>query len=218
MIRDVDILIATLRSHIDGMKLYDIIIAVGGGNVKKRLKKRRKLLKIQKHSQRVYGIMELPQLRKEVLTMKLQKALSLTLGTLLLTSALALPASAMKAIGNVNVPYGSPKIDGKIDAAEWKNAGTFTVDSTTAKSWHNKFPENFSADIRVMWDETNLYLTGTIKDPNVSFSTEGKYNRDRLTWDRHCSTRLKTVQSSTPSAAMKMVRVCFSVRNQRTML
>ncbi|MBO5273655.1 MAG: hypothetical protein J6I45_03475 [Clostridia bacterium] len=110
--------------------------------------------------------------------MKLQKALSLTLGTLLLTSALALPASAMKAIGNVNVPYGSPKIDGKIDAAEWKNAGTFTVDSTTAKSWHIKFPENFSADIRVMWDETNLYLTGTIKDPNVSFSTEGKYNRD----------------------------------------
>jgi len=110
--------------------------------------------------------------------MKLQKALSLTLGTLLLTSALALPASAMKAIGNVNVPYGSPKIDGKIDAAEWKNAGAFTVDSTTAKSWHIKFPENFSADIRVMWDETNLYLTGTIKDPNVSFSTEGKYNRD----------------------------------------
>lgn len=110
--------------------------------------------------------------------MKLQKALSLTLGTLLISSALALPASAMKAIGNVNVPYGSPKIDGQIDAAEWENAGAFTVDSTTAKSWHIKFPENFSADIRVMWDETNLYLTGAIEDPNVSFSPEGTYNRD----------------------------------------
>lgn len=65
MIRDVDILIATLRSHIDGMKLYDIIIAVGGGNVKKRLKKRRKLLKIQKHSRCVYDIMELPQLERK---------------------------------------------------------------------------------------------------------------------------------------------------------
>ena len=110
--------------------------------------------------------------------MKLQKALSLTLGTLLCTAALTLPASAMKAIGNVNVPYGSPKIDGKIDAAEWKNAGKFTVDSTTAKAWNGKIPADFSANVSVMWDETNLYLSGTIKDPNVSFSTEGNYDRD----------------------------------------
>ena len=110
--------------------------------------------------------------------MKLQKVLSLTLGTLLLTSALALPASAMKAIGNVNVPYGTPKIDGKIDAAEWKNAGTFKVDSSTAKAWSGTIPADYSANISVLWDETNLYVSGTIKDASVTCSTEGKYDMD----------------------------------------
>ena len=66
--------------------------------------------------------------------MKLKQKLALTLSALLLSSDLALPASAMKAIGNVNVPYGTPKIDGTIDAAEWKSAGTVKDDAVTCST------------------------------------------------------------------------------------
>ena len=110
--------------------------------------------------------------------MKLQKALSLTLGAVLLTSALALPASAMKKVGDVKVPYGTPKIDGTIDAAEWKSASSFNVDANTAKPWGGTIADGFSAKVQVLWDNNNLYVAGTVKDANVACSTEGKYDKD----------------------------------------
>ena len=110
--------------------------------------------------------------------MKLQKALSLTLGAVLLTSALALPASAMKKVGDVKVPYGTPKIDGTIDAAEWKSASAFTIDGNTAKAWVGKVPGDFSTKVQVLWDDTNLYVAGTVKDPVLAYSAEGKYDKD----------------------------------------
>lgn len=110
--------------------------------------------------------------------MKLKQKLALTLSALLLSSALALPASAMKAVGNVNVPYGTPKIDGTIDAAEWKSAGTFKIDASNAKAWKDKVPADFAADIKVLWDDKNLYVAGTVKDDAVTCSTEGKYDKD----------------------------------------
>ncbi|MBQ8508985.1 MAG: hypothetical protein IJ493_03665 [Clostridia bacterium] len=112
--------------------------------------------------------------------MKNTRKLSLALCALTLGAALAFPTSAMKAVGDVTTAYGTPTVDGTITADEWKDAKSFTVDSTTAKAWKGSVPADYKATFSTLWDETNLYISGTIKDSAVTYSSAGSYNRDAI--------------------------------------
>ncbi|MCI8388967.1 MAG: hypothetical protein HFE63_10965 [Clostridiales bacterium] len=90
-----------------------------------------------------------------------------------LTAALCAPVSAYS-VGNVNVPYGTPTVDGKIDAAEWKNAAEITLDSTTlSDGWVGGIPAAFGGSLKIMWDDDAVYFAGDIKDDNVINSDGG---------------------------------------------
>lgn len=68
--------------------------------------------------------------------------------------------SAMSAVGNVEVPRGTPTIDGKISDGEWDGAGVVNFSSATAKAWVGAVPGDFNTDVKIFWDEKGLYLAG----------------------------------------------------------
>ena len=110
--------------------------------------------------------------------MKKSTLLAAVLSATVVASALAPNVSAMKAIGDVSVPYGTAVIDGKINADEWKDAAVIPFNGDTAKAWAGAVPADFSTDVKALWDETGLYLAGEITDSTFMASTEGQYNGD----------------------------------------
>lgn len=81
-------------------------------------------------------------------------------------------------VGQLYVPFASekPKIDGRLDADEWKNALKFTVNDSNAKAvWQHGFaevPTDVYLDCYVMWDENYLYIAYDVTDPTKSYFTE----------------------------------------------
>lgn len=110
--------------------------------------------------------------------MKKLKTLSTVLTAFIAAAMLAAPASAMTAVGNVKVPYGTPKIDGTISKGEWDSAAKVEVSSKTAKAWVGSVPADFKAGLSVLWDENGLYLAGEVTDSVVKLSSDGKYDGD----------------------------------------
>lgn len=86
--------------------------------------------------------------------------------------------SAMSAVGNVEVPRGTPTIDGKISDGEWDGAGVVNFSSATAKAWVGAVPGDFNTDVKIFWDEKGLYLAGEVIDPTFVASNEGSYDGD----------------------------------------
>ena len=110
--------------------------------------------------------------------MKKSTFLATLLAATVAASALASNVSAMEAVGDVSVPYGTAVIDGNIDADEWKDAAVIPFNGDTAKAWAGAVPADFSTDVKALWDETGLYLAGEITDSTFMASTEGQYNGD----------------------------------------
>lgn len=110
--------------------------------------------------------------------MKKSTLLAAVLSATVVASALAPNVSAMKAVGDVSVPYGTAVIDGKINADEWKDAAVIPFNGDTAKAWAGAVPADFSTDVKALWDETGIYLAGEITDSTFMASTEGQYNGD----------------------------------------
>ena len=110
--------------------------------------------------------------------MKKSTLIAAALSATVAVSALAPNVSAMKAVGDVDVPYGTAVIDGKINADEWKDAAVIPFNGDTAKAWVGSVPADFSTDVKALWDETGLYLAGEITDSTFMASTEGQYNGD----------------------------------------
>lgn len=91
---------------------------------------------------------------------------------------LASSVSAMSAVGNVDIPHGTPTIDGKISDGEWDGAGVINFSSATAKAWAGEIPADFNTDVKVFWDEKGLYLAGEVIDSTFVASNEGSYDGD----------------------------------------
>lgn len=111
--------------------------------------------------------------------MKKIRFISALAALLLCVSAMTVGSSAaMKAVGDVSVPYGKPVIDGTIKADEWASAVTVTLDSSNMKAWQNKIPADFKAVVKALWDETGLYLCGEVTDSTFGYSKAGGYSGD----------------------------------------
>lgn len=92
----------------------------------------------------------------------------------LLTSSV----SAMTAVGNVNVPYGTPTVDGKFSKDEYKSAACVNFSSKTAKAWAGEIPDDFDTDIYVLYDDKGIYFAGEVTDKTLKTSAEGNYDGD----------------------------------------
>lgn len=110
--------------------------------------------------------------------MKIRNAIATFSAACLTAALLTSSVSAMSAVGNVNVPYGTPKVDGKISSGEYASAATVNFSSKTAKAWSGSIAEDFNADVKFLWDENGLYFAGDILDSAVTASSEGKYDGD----------------------------------------
>lgn len=99
--------------------------------------------------------------------------ITLLIAILLISSSAAVFAFAP--VGDLSVPFGTPKIDGVIDAGEWADTGKAVIDqnNATANGWMGEVPAGFKTDFYYTWDTTNLYLAAVITDPTVFFAASG---------------------------------------------
>lgn len=73
--------------------------------------------------------------------------------------------------GIEKVTYGTVTIDGEADAA-WANATDLPLTINLGS--------NVTADARVLWDEKNLYVYATVKDPVLNKDSGDEYQQDSL--------------------------------------
>ena len=111
--------------------------------------------------------------------------LKLTVCALALAALMTLPAFAASVVGGIHwsdavveeAAYGTPTIDGVISAGEWDDAKviTITLDDPIVNeygvyqgNWEgDRDPADFSTEIRMMWDESALYIYEYRKDDEV---------------------------------------------------
>lgn len=86
--------------------------------------------------------------------------------------------NAMSAVGNVDVAYGTPVINGTIDSTEWTDANMFTISSANSKPWSGEIAADFKADIYTLWDDSGFYVAGKITDSTFMYSPDGGYGGD----------------------------------------
>lgn len=110
--------------------------------------------------------------------MKIRSLIATFAAACMTAAMLTSSISAMSAVGNVNVPYGTPKIDGTISKGEWDAGAKVNFSSKTAKAWEGSIPEGFNTDVRVLWDEKGIYFSGEIVEPTLKASSDGKYDGD----------------------------------------
>lgn len=82
-----------------------------------------------------------------------------------LATVLTLSAAA-KAEFEMEIPYGTPTVDGVIDEGEYES--TYVMDKTTATAWVGEVGES-SVTWHLAWDEGGLYYAGTINDSTPSY-------------------------------------------------
>ena len=106
-----------------------------------------------------------------------KKILIISLIVMLMVCSLSI--NAMTAVGNIDVAYGTPTVDGTIDSVdEWFGANMFTVDSSNAKPWSGDMAGDFKADVYTMWDDSGIYFGGIITDSTFKSSTNDGYGGD----------------------------------------
>jgi hypothetical protein len=81
---------------------------------------------------------------------------------------LTLPAAA-EAEFEMEIPYGTPTVDGVIEDGEY--AVTYVMDKTTAAAWVGKVGSS-KVTWHLAWDEGGLYYAGTINDKTPTWRDE----------------------------------------------
>jgi hypothetical protein len=105
-------------------------------------------------------------------TMK-NKAIFVIIALLMVLTAI--PVAAYTPAGDVGTAYGTPTVNGTIDAAEWVDAQVLTIDQSNSKVWTGDYPAGFKIVVRTLWDETGFYMAGEITDSAVSYAADGAY-------------------------------------------
>lgn len=96
-------------------------------------------------------------------------------------AAVPMTVFALTPIGNINVPFGTPTVDGNLAQGEWSENNKIVVDqnSATAEGWTGEVPADLKIDFYYTWDTENLYFAGVITDPTFFYSAAGdNYNGD----------------------------------------
>ena len=107
------------------------------------------------------------------------KALAIALA--ITTMLLPVTVFAFAPIGDINVPFGTPTVDGTLAQGEWSEKNKIVIDknSATTEGWQGEIPDDFKIDFYYTWDATNLYFAANIFDAAVAYSDSGdNYNGD----------------------------------------
>lgn len=105
----------------------------------------------------------------------------ITVMVALILTAIPMTVYAFAPIGAINVPFGTPVIDGDLTQGEWSENNKIVVDANTAtaEGWTGEVPAGLKIDFYYTWDNDFLYFAGNITDPAVMYSASGdNYNGD----------------------------------------
>ncbi len=81
-------------------------------------------------------------------------------------------SAAAEAEFEMEIPYGTPTVDGVIDEGEY--ACTYVMDKTTATAWVGEVGTS-KVTWHLAWDEGGLYYAGTINDKTPSWRDENTH-------------------------------------------
>lgn len=112
---------------------------------------------------------------------------------------LASAVSAFAPVGNVSVPYATPKVDGIINVDEYPAEGKVIIDqkNATAGGWRGEVPAANSIELYCAWDDTNFYVAANVTDPEFNYTTNAEgYNGDAFQVSLNVDNVFKTEDSS----------------------
>ena len=112
---------------------------------------------------------------------------------------LASAVSAFAPVGNVSVPYATPKVDGIINVDEYSAEGKVIIDqkNATAGGWLGEVPAANSIELYCAWDDTNFYVAANVTDPEFNYTTNAEgYNGDAFQVSLNVDNVFKTEDSS----------------------
>ena len=112
---------------------------------------------------------------------------------------LASAVSAFAPVGNVSVPYATPKVDGIINVDEYPAEGKVIIDqkNATAGGWLGEVPAANSIELYCAWDDTNFYVAANVTDPEFNYTTNAEgYNGDAFQVSLNVDNVFKTEDSS----------------------
>ncbi len=129
----------------------------------------------------------------------MKKRFATILVIMLVFAAVAMPfvSHAFAPVGDINVPYGTPTIDGTMAQGEWSEKNKIVVDKNTATSngWVGEVLDSIKIDFYYTWDDTNLYLAGVITDPTFAYSAGAdNYNGDAFQLSLNLGQIFKTAE------------------------
>ena len=107
-------------------------------------------------------------------------------------------SSTFTPMGDVPVVYGTPVVDGVVNADEYKMTDARIIDASnaTAGGWVGEVPAENSIELYCLWDDTNLYLSGIVTDPAFTTSTDNAYDGDSFQVSLNVSNIFETVDAS----------------------
>jgi|GEM_PF-1982346 len=107
-------------------------------------------------------------------------------------------SSTFMPMGDVPVVYGTPVVDGVVNADEYKMTDARIIDASnaTAGGWVGEVPAENSIELYCLWDDTNLYLSGIVTDPAFTTSTDNAYDGDSFQVSLNVSNIFETVDAS----------------------
>ncbi len=104
--------------------------------------------------------------------LKILLTLAVTLSCLLSCFAGLTLSAAAEAEFEMEIPYGSPTVDGVIEEGEYQV--TYTMDKTTAAAWVGEVGSS-KVVWHLAWDEGGLYYAGTINDRTPAWRNENTH-------------------------------------------
>lgn len=86
-----------------------------------------------------------------------------------------LMVQAFSPVGNLDLGYATPTLDGKISKGEWPDSSKLIInaDNATTGGWVGDYPANNLIESYWAWDDTNLYIAANVTDPSVTYSESG---------------------------------------------
>ena len=81
-------------------------------------------------------------------------------------------STAAEAEFEMEIPYGTPTVDGVVEEGEYES--TYVMDKTTAAAWVGEVGDSFVV-WHLAWDEGGLYYAGTINDSTPSWRGNDHY-------------------------------------------
>ena len=94
--------------------------------------------------------------------------------------ALLTLSAAARAEFEMEIPYGTPTVDGVIDEGEYEVS--YVMDQTTATAWVGEVGDS-AVTWHLAWDEGGLYYAGTINDSTPSWRGNVPVTVHRKTWE-----------------------------------